>query len=223
MVMIEDDAYEENFDDPLSYLKNKYNSPENFISFIIVDNFLYNAAYEFENMEWDQDANPNKEKNDENNKRSIKNLQTPTSEEKNIILDAQSINSIVQYLAILEDHSQIKENLDEAQQYITLAKAKIEDGSLSDEFDNIESSQRYINDAYSLIKAKEWDEVITCLEKSQTNIMTMLVDDAANEGFVKVVDYLKKSHSDINACIFEIAVNNFLYKAGVEFENLNWK
>ena len=207
MVMIEDDAYEEGFDDPITYLKETHDNHMVFIKSLVIDNFLYNAGYEFENLEWDESDK----------------LEVPSAEaEPSNALDSISINSIVNFLGVTEDSSQLKGSIDEAQQYVNMARAKVSEGSLGDEFNSLESAQNYLNDAYSLIKAKNWDEIILSLQNSQTDPITMLAEDADSEDSDDILSYLQGLHESPEACIFDIAVHNFLYNAGAEFESLQW-
>lgn len=210
MVMIEDDAYEEGYEDPvdpIAYLKEKYDSHTAFIKSLVVDNFLYNAGYEFGNLDWDESDK----------------LEVPSAEaEPSNALDSLSINSIVNFLGMTEDSSQLKENIDEAQEFVNMANAQVSEGSLGDDFNNLESAQKYLNDAYSLIKAKNWDEIILSLQNSQTDAMTMLAEDADSEESDDILSYLQGLHDTPEACVFDIAVHNFLYNAGVEFESLQW-
>ena len=37
-----------------------------------------------------------------------------------------------------------------------------------------------------------------------------------------ILSYLQGLHDTPEACVFDIAVHNFLYNAGVEFESLQW-
>jgi transposase-like protein len=222
MVMIEDDAYEEGFDDPITFLKEKHDNYTVFIKTLIVDNFLYNAGYEFENLEWNEkDLNKPSQLIDEQDGPSNK-IDTKSEDTSNIIIDSQSINGIVQFLGVLDDSSQLKENIDEAQQYLNMANKKVSEGSLGDEFNSLESAQNYLNDAYSLIKAKNWDEVILSLQNSQTDAMTMLSEDAESEESDDILSYLQDLHDTYEACVFDIVVHNFLYNAGTEFESLQW-
>ena len=207
MVMIEDDAYEEGFDDPITYLKETHDNHMVFIKSLVIDNFLYNAGYEFENLEWGESDK----------------LEVPSAEaEPSNALDSISINSIVNFLGVTEDSSQLKGSIDEAQQYVNMARAKVSEGSLGDEFNNLESAQKYLNDAYSLIKAKNWDEIISSLQNSQTDAMTLLADEADSEDSDDILSYLQDLHETYEACVFDITVHNFLYNAGVEFESLQW-
>lgn len=207
MVMIEDDAYEEGFDDPITYLKETHDNHIVFIKSLVIDNFLYNAGYEFENLEWDESDK----------------LEVPSAEaEPSNALDSISINSIVNFLGVTEDSSQLKGSIDEAQQYVNMARAKVSEGSLGDEFNSLESAQNYLNDAYSLIKAKNWDEIILSLQNSQTDPITMLAEDADSEDSDDILSYLQGLHESPEACIFDIVVHNFLYNAGAEFESLQW-
>ena len=207
MVMIEDDAYEEGFDDPITYLKETHDNHIVFIKSLVIDNFLYNAGYEFENLEWDESDK----------------LEVPSAEaEPSNALDSISINSIVNFLGVTEDSSQLKGSIDEAQQYVNMARAKVSEGSLGDEFNNLESAQKYLNDAYSLIKAKNWDEIILSLQNSQTDAMTMLSEEADSEDSDDILSYLQDLHETYEACVFDIIVYNFLYNAGAEFESLQW-
>jgi transposase-like protein len=210
MVMIEDDAYEEGYDDPddsITYLKEKYDNHTTFIKSLVVNNFLYNAGYEFENLDWDESDK----------------IEVPSAEaEPNNDLWSLSINSIVNFLGITEDSSQLKEKIDEAQQCVNEAKIKVSEGSLGDEFNSLESAQNYLNDAYSLIKAKNWDEIILSLQNSQTDAMTMLSEEADSEDSDDILSYLQDLHETYEACVFDIIVHNFLYNAGAEFESLQW-
>ncbi len=178
-----------------------------FIKSLVIDNFLYNAGYEFENLEWGESDK----------------LEVPSAEaEPSNALDSISINSIVNFLGVTEDSSQLKGSIDEAQQYVNMARAKVSEGSLGDEFNSLESAQNYLNDAYSLIKAKNWDEIILSLQNSQTDPITMLAEDADSEDSDDILSYLQGLHESPEACIFDIAVHNFLYNAGAEFESLQW-
>jgi enolase len=102
------------------------------------------------------------------------------------------------------------------------AKFKVSEGSLGDEFNSLESAQNYLNDAYSLIKAKNWDEIILSLQNSQTDAMTMLSEEADSEDSDDILSYLQDLHETYEACVFDIVVYNFLYNAGAEFESLQW-
>ena len=210
LVMIEEEAYEEGYEDPadsITYLKEKHGNHTVFIKSFVIDYFLYNAGYEFENLEWDESDK----------------LEVPSAEaEPNNDLWSLSINSIVNFLSITEDSSKLKENIDKAQQCVNEAKIKVSEGSLGDESNSLESAQNYLNDAYSLIKAKNWDEIILSLQNSQTDAMKMLSEEADSEDSDDILSYLQDLHETYEACVFDITVYNFLYNAGAEFESLQW-
>ena len=215
LVMIEENALEEGYDDPvdpIAYLIDKHNNHTVFIKYFVIDYFLYNAGYEFENLEWDESDKQEVTSNE---------IETKSAEDSDT-LDSQSIDNIVQFLGELDNNSQLKENIDKAQQYVNEAKFKVSEGSLGDEFNSLESAQNYLNDAYSLIKAKNWDEIILSLQNSQTDAMTMLSEEADSEDSDDILSYLQDLHETYEACVFDIVVYNFLYNAGAEFENLQW-
>ena len=215
LVMIEENALEEGYDDPVdpvAYLIDKHDNHTVFIKYFVIDYFLYNAGYEFENLEWDESDKQEVTSNE---------IETKSAEDSNT-LDSQSINNIVQFLGDLDNNSQLKENIEKAQQYVNEAKFKVSEGSLGDEFNSLESAQNYLNDAYSLIKAKNWDEIILSLQNSQTDAMTMLSEEADSEDSDDILSYLQDLHETYEACVFDIIVYNFLYNAGAEFESLQW-
>ena len=47
-------------------------------------------------------------------------------------------------------------------------------------------------------------------------------EDADSEDSDDILSYLQGLHDSPEACIFDIAVHNFLYNAGAEFESLQW-